>query len=374
MITGLARILRDYLEWAAVLGQEHSRPQASMLLDLIHFRLKAKLGPPWYDAYGIVRLGLRGYRDFVALDEGHRRLEEVAPVEFRFLEESKLAFSVACDARGIPTVPLDAVVAFRDDLLHGWQGPVARTAQELERMLSDMGDMDAIVKTQGGGQGYGMFRIQVAGGKLQPGDGYADVRQLFDRMAVKRVWAGGYVLQRRLSSHPALRELSPGPGLGTIRLNTFLLASGSVELPWAFFKIPGPDAVHDNWRMGRGGGLLCPVELDTGGLGPGIGRSGPRSPLRRFQRHPAGGAPIEGVQIPHWEKVVALVRVGAERFPELPALGWDVAILESGPVVLEANWGWTIAAPQILFQRGMKAEFYDLLARLAKPRAFTQAE
>lgn len=60
--------------------------------------------------------------------------------------------------------------------------------------------------------------------------------------------------------------------------------------------------------------------------------------MDRLTNNPDSGARIEGLELPHWREAIALA-VGAHEALEyrLPVMGWDVAILEDGPIFIEAN-------------------------------------
>jgi hypothetical protein len=58
--------------------------------------------------------------------------------------------------------------------------------------------------------------------------------------------------------------------------------------------------------------------------------------------------------MPHWGKVIALVSEAALVFPQVRTVGWDVAILEDKPIIIEGNPSWNKGAPQIPLDRGIK--------------------
>jgi len=367
MAGGILQTVRVYLEWAESLAEEYGRSRFSLFLKLFVFRALWGLGPPWFDAYGIQSAGLLSYKDYLSLEECEASLEAFAPVRFRHLEESKTTFAATCTERGIPSVGVEAFISFPNTTVPSGASTVLGSSKELEGFFERSPDMDAIVKPDGGGQGYGLYKVRVRGGKLLPTRDYQSCQDFLDFLAVGYPTDGGFILQRRLIPNEGMADLFPGPGLGTIRVNSFLMADRSVAVPWTFLKIPGPDSLHDNWRMGTGGGLLCPVDVASGRTLHAVGREDSIGPLKEYDHHPVTEVAIAGRQLPQWDKMKTLIPVIAARFPELPALGWDIVITASGPVVLEANWAWTIAAQQILYRRGLRSQLADLLDRLASP-------
>jgi hypothetical protein len=60
----------------------------------------------------------------------------------------------------------------------------------------------------------------------------------------------------------------------------------------------------------------------------------------RSPRAPGTGALVEGLRVPHWDAAAALVRRAAPHFLPARTLGWDVALTEAGPVIVETNMFW----------------------------------
>jgi len=59
---------------------------------------------------------------------------------------------------------------------------------------------------------------------------------------------------------------------------------------------------------------------------------------RQAKKHLDTGVAFEDVRIPYLDEVIDLVKEAATYFPELPYIGWDVAITPSGPVIVEGNY------------------------------------
>jgi hypothetical protein len=86
------------------------------------------------------------------------------------------------------------------------------------------------------------------------------------------------------------------------------------------------------------GGLLSQIDLETGRLGPG---SAPRRlPFRWLDRHPDTGIVFEDQTVPNWDAICSEMLGLAAKFPLLPHIAWDIAVLDDGIVIIEAN-GWT---------------------------------
>jgi len=84
------------------------------------------------------------------------------------------------------------------------------------------------------------------------------------------------------------------------------------------------------------GGLVAEVDLNSGELSS-AARIGPGNLLQFGPDHPDSGVCIEGVHVPWWDEAKALVLRLCDMLPQLDYVGWDVAITEQGPVVIEGN-------------------------------------
>jgi hypothetical protein len=241
--------------------------------------------------------------------------------------------------------------------------PVARTPFELDAILAPLRHFDGFAKPLAGGQGYGAFTFEIRNGTVSGAAVSGSIEDLFRYCTTVPFGNGGYLLQPRMRCHPALSAVMPGPGLGTVRLNTFLGPDDDLTIPWAVLKVPAPGEVVCNPRLGA---LMLPVDLETGRLGAAVGPTKDQPLVHEVEISPSTGLRFSTAVIPGWPDVVALVRRAAYAFRELPCLGWDVAVLPDGPVLLETNWAFGIYTQQIVYDRGLKEEFRALYARCTR--------
>jgi glutathione synthase/RimK-type ligase-like ATP-grasp enzyme len=100
------------------------------------------------------------------------------------------------------------------------------------------------------------------------------------------------------------------------------------------------------------GGLACAVSLDEGTLEL-ASNLGSDARLGWHSVHPTTGARIEGTRLPFWNEVKALAVKAHKTVEGRIIIGWDIAIAEDGPIVIEGNRG-----PDMdLMQRFMETGF-----------------
>jgi hypothetical protein len=257
---------------------------------------------------------------------------------------------IACDfllaAHGIPIMP--TVALYRESA--GLAAPfLLRSAEELRRFLSGAGCYPLFAKPLSGTQSLGSMsfdRYDAAREVLVAFDGSEVGVDAFVGQ-VRAHYAAGYLLQRRVSPHAAVRALC-GDRLATVRLLTAMTRQGP-QILRGCWKIPGGRNAADNfWRSGN---LLAPLELDTGRVLRAV-RSTPRG-FEETLHHPDTGAVLAGAVVPNWRELLELAREGAKVLADMPLLGWDIAPVESGAVVVEVNHLPDFKLHQIADRRGI---------------------
>jgi hypothetical protein len=156
--------------------------------------------------------------------------------------------------------------------------------------------------------------------------------------------AEGYVLQ-----HRDLMALSPS-ALNTVRLITQLQRDGTVHVVGGRLRISVNSHV-DNLAAGN---MAAPLDVATGRVaGPAVFSDITRSCA---EVHPVTGRHVLGFQVPFWEQAVETAREAARLSPETRSVGWDLALTDEGPELIEGNHDWCKLLWQLPAQRGLKAD------------------
>lgn len=111
----------------------------------------------------------------------------------------------------------------------------------------------------------------------------------------------------------------------------------------------------DAWLKG---GLVAPVDLETGRLGTSVLHPGDDDHAVRTDVHPDTGIPVQGVVIPAWATLLREMLVVANAIGDrLPYLAWDTLVTDDGFAILEGNtypafrmmqlWGPVLDQPRI---------------------------
>lgn len=160
---------------------------------------------------------------------------------------------------------------------------------------------------------------------------------------------GGYIFQPLIAPHEEVARLSGGR-LATLRLITARM--NEVHLLGAMWRIPAGENITDNFA--RPGNIVAEIDMDTGVVGRAARGKGLEEEV--LETHPDTGERLAGFAIPCWAEALETVREGARALVDTPLIGWDVAITDEGPVLIEADPGPDMRALQTVSRRGLYDE------------------
>lgn len=154
---------------------------------------------------------------------------------------------------------------------------------------------------------------------------------------------GRIFLEQLVRQHPDMNVLCPA-SVNTMRIMTFN-DHGKPEILWMGLRVGNGVNAVDNFHA-KGMGVA--IDMKTGKLqGNAIDKD-----CNVFQVHPTTGVAFDGFRIPDFQEAVELVLKGALESDKILVIGWDVALSENGPVVIEANRRPGFDLVQVLDQRG----------------------
>lgn len=144
------------------------------------------------------------------------------------------------------------------------------------------------------------------------------------------------VVEEYVVQHPTMNKLSP-TAVNTVRIVTIssqkepIKTNGKMmDIPYISLKMGGANSIVDNLH---GGGMVAAVDVKTGKLITDAvdGKGKP------YQQHPVTGTTIKGFEIPYFKEAVEMVTRAIKEKKISGYLGWDIAITENGPTLIEVN-------------------------------------
>ena len=143
--------------------------------------------------------------------------------------------------------------------------------------------------------------------------------------------------------------------VNTVRFMTTLYPDGSAKVIAVWMKFGRKGKCVDN--AGSGGNVDAAVDIETGRIYNVMQFDGWRK-AKVVERHPDNGSQLNGVVIENWEAIKEDVKRFQQAFPYCKAAGWDIAITDEGPVVIEVNDFWDRTG-QYFIRRGWRDEIRD---------------
>lgn len=323
----IQRALRQHGDTTA---QQCGIPRRIQLAQMMRIWVQGGLSPEAYYKFQLYRPERRS-RAIDYIENGHQALWLLARVipdgPDRDIFKDKRAFRQWCDRQGLPGVETLAAVS---------GGTV------VEGSTDSLPEIDLLSKPVNllGGRGITHWRYRQRGleagwspHKNADNDLYS-ARALIDHLAAHSAESGRtFLVQPFLRNHARVRQLGNG-GLCTVRVMTLRPQGRPAEVFRAILRLPVGGSPADNFDQG---GLAARVDLASGRAGEAVQKRG-RYPLRTWQHHPDTGARIAGTALPFWGETLALARRAHDVLATpMPIVGWDIAILEQGPILVEPN-------------------------------------
>lgn len=156
-----------------------------------------------------------------------------------------------------------------------------------------------------------------------------------------------FIIQKRLTPSAATAQFSNNV-LQTLRVMT-LRSDNSIKLVAAALKIGSGKSAVDNLLHGKN--MIAAINLNSGELSAAVEIINGEPAWHTS--HPVSNAPIKNFRIKNIDEIKSLVLRAAENFPWFNSIGWDVALTENGPLILEGNYWADILLIQIAHQKGM---------------------
>lgn len=137
------------------------------------------------------------------------------------------------------------------------------------------------------------------------------------------------ILEEVVKNHHAIRDIYPH-ALNTTRMITLIGDDGKPHLLYAAQKF------GDGGRFVDVFGLHGPVNMETGVVEFPF-HSGDTIKGIYYWEHPYTKKPLIGFKLPYFKEAKEMILKAAGVVPQVGYVGWDVAITENGPLIIEGN-------------------------------------
>lgn len=308
----------------------------SLVLRVFVFYLRSGLGPRYYVVAGMARPNYdrKHIGTHISARKYYRSLEILNPPAYRKLTQNKLSEKAIYKLFGIPTANF---VGF----FHRHKGATAggvplQTRSQLEVLLQDhLGRRICLKPLEGwGGQGIVV---------LEPfeQEGLVALRNLRTNSLMKidvlleqfntENSSGGFLIEDYVEQSKQFNLFNPS-SVNTIRAWVLDTPGSGIEVIGAYLRIGRANSVIDN---ASAGGIMCPIDIGTGLILSGITKASPHR--EELGKHPDHGAMLAGEAIEHWQSIMKFCCEVLRILPETRFAGLDIAMTESGPLLIETN-------------------------------------
>jgi len=302
-----------------------------------------------YFLYGMDREGFDCHRSHI----GHRKFRLIrdemnkAPSfcnngipDYLAIIRDKFVFSRFMKSCGIPVADDLALI---DRKVIKWI-PSGKTELTSEYLSSDITSGEFFCKLIDGGKGKNAFLLNKKSKHLRINKKTVSIESLLNKLS------GKWVLQEKIVQHQDLNLLYP-ESVNTVRVISVNTGS-SVIIFSAILRTGTGGRNVDNYSAG---GVVLGVDVINGSVTEyGIHNivSGPKI----VKKHPDTLVNFTEFEIPMITEVCEVIKNAHSWLYGIKTIGWDVAITNKGPVLLEANDQWD-GETIMLFKKEFKKEF-----------------
>lgn len=317
-------------------------------------RFVYNMGPRWYSLYSLDRIEISQWANFLLNERFKQNLRKLNGKKGREIVRDKLKFYGHCLEADLETIPVYCVIG-ADCLERASHFAYISEDAWVEFSLSFPGRL--FVKLITGSGGIDAMSIYRAGGSWMCEGTLMTHRELFSFLRQRLRGREGWIVQPVIENHQAMRKIMGENALSTVRMVTVQEENrirGAVNV----LRIPVGRNLADNFEHGCSGNLVAPVNPESGVLGVATSsRSASWPVMGKVTRHPDTQEMIEGFEIPFWKEAKELVLRAHATLSDMKSIGWDIAITDDGPLIVEANGQYDIDLLQVAYGRGLK---YDL--------------
>ena len=318
-------------------------------------RFRYGFGPRFYSLFEFYGKPQADWKNYL-LDESLKVvLRRINPLAQRDVVNDKIKFAEHCVRRQLDAIPV--VCSIDRARAKGARGvEVVRTEDEWFSLIGS-GPDELFFKLIDGTWGVKAFSAKLqSSGEWSFCGRSGSARDLY-AFAMSRLESDrGWLVQPRIRPHQTLQKVMSPKGLGTLRIVT-LMRKGVPEIVFSVLRIPVGENQADNLFHGASGNLVAAVDLITGCLDKARASASRSWPIIvDVDEHPETGFQISGVVVPFWSETKALVLRAHRSLPGLVTLGWDVAVTDGGPLLVEANATYDVDLLQVALRRGVRSD------------------
>ena len=340
----------DYVKGISYYPECEHKSKSQILKDQLHFAWKYGYVEDYYYTYGFDRKEMTRDKMKSYITPYYPFLRKLDHLNFqnpyyddfngrmtcRVINQEKFYFYLFLSRLGIPTPKVICFIKNKTVLYANESFNIDKSLsvkEQLQRLFTN--DMDAFAKPSDGMLGKGIFKLLIKEGII-----YVDGVQHSMEDLIDTVLSADYLIQERIVQHEKMSALCSS-SVNTIRLQTVMDKEGNVIPFGPGVRIGRMGSSVDNWALG---GVFVGIDAKTEKLKD-IGILKPKYGTK-VTEHPDTHIAFKGYVIPYYREAENMVVNLHKVMFRSHSIGWDIAITEKGPVIIEANDRWEISLIQ----------------------------
>lgn len=336
------------VRWAKDFPDRTLAERFLILRDFLYLRRRKGIDRVEYQSYQMDRQ-TDAFRDsFLGLNEQRYYLDYLNPGKFYILGRNKYLAHCVLENAGIKMAEVYCYYS-PEGRIDTDSSVVASDYKSVRNLLEKKNVSSCVVKATESSHGENIFFVKAI--RYLEEDCrffYPDGR---NQLLSELVGDNPLIFEEVVRQTAQMNALNPS-SVNTVRMMTTLSPDGTSKVFAAFLKIGRLGKSVDN--AGAGGNVDASIDIETGEICHAIQFDG-IDKVKEIDSHPDTGAQLNGVVLAHWDEIKQIVNSYQSAFPFLKACGWDIALTDDGPVVIEVNDFWDQLG-QLFIRRGWRNE------------------
>lgn len=287
---------------------------------------------------------------FLGLNEQRYYLDYLNPIKYYSLARNKYLTHKILENTGVRKAELYCYYQPEGKVIGSHE--IANNTNDVYRILKEKQVVQCVIKTTESSHGDNVYVVN----HIDYGNDDC-IMTLFNNEIIKLsdIVGNSPLIFEGVIKQTAQFSAFNTSSVNTIRFMTVLYPDGKARMAGIWMKFGRAGRCVDN--AGSGGNIDACVDMTNGEIKYVTEFNGWRN-TKVVTHHPDSGALLEGVKIDDWDNIVAQVLHFQECFPYIKAAGWDIAITDEGPVVIEVNDFWDRTG-QFFIHQGWRNEIRD---------------
>ncbi len=321
--------------------------RVKIFFDYLHLYRTKGLTRDEYHDYEFEKRGEEFRKSFLGLNEQRHYLDLLNPIKYYSLARNKYLAHKVLENTGVRKSELYCYYEPEGRVFDS--NEIANNVADVCRILKQKGVEQCVIKDTENSHGEGVIVVK-------------KVEYLNDDCKLNYFNGKIAHLSDVLRKHPLIFESLikqtaqfasfNASSVNTVRFMTVLYPNAEAKIIASFIKIGRAGSCVDN--AGSGGNVDVCIDIETGEIKYAIQYDGWHN-ITEIEKHPDSGTQLNGVVIDNWEQIKAEVVRFQQSMPWCKAAGWDIAITDDGPLVIEVNDFWDRTG-QYFIHRGWRNE------------------